>query len=333
MAIALPLWIALPLRVIWCFPANRRFATLAAIVTMPFRTLCLLLLCLLVAGPMSTPAWALARPETRVGKIFSAPLKSASTDLDQTVATRRESRGCGYDFASGVCKYLYAHGNPVNNIDPTGHWTLSGVLTTTFTIANVASRVYVSYKVGHLIGSGIRFSYDEEMTFDELLDESLKTGVDIAGGWAVGRGVGFAFNRWIGPLTRKLTPLVWQRAHQLGRAAEASILARYNLFKNSKSLAELGGRGDFVPDGITSEVLREVKNVARLQLDDQIRAFASFCKDTGRKFVIHVRPGSKVDGTVVNEMQKVFGSGSRGSTWDIVSDIPDEMRIATQLAR
>jgi len=42
----------LPLRVIWCFPANRRFATLAAIVTMPFRILSLLL-CLLVAGPMN----------------------------------------------------------------------------------------------------------------------------------------------------------------------------------------------------------------------------------------------------------------------------------------
>jgi len=129
MAIALPLWIALPLRVIWCFPANRRFATLAAIVTMPFRTLCLLLLCLLVAGPMSTPAWALARPETRVGKIFSAPLKSASTDLDQTVATRRESRGCGYDFASGVCKYLYCHANPVNGWDPSGNeFQLGGLL-------------------------------------------------------------------------------------------------------------------------------------------------------------------------------------------------------------
>ena len=300
---------------------------------MPLRILSLLL-CLLVAGPMSLPAHAVARPENRVEEFFPATPKSASADLDQTAGLRWENRGCGYDFASSVCKYLYAHGNPVNGVDPSGHeFTLSGILTTTFTIANVASRVYVAYNVGHLIGSGIRFTYDEEMTFDELLDESLKTGVDIAGGWAVGRGVGFAFNRWIGPLTRKLTPLVWQRAHQLGRAAEASILARYSLFKNTKSLAELGGRGDFVPDGISSGVLHEVKNVARLPLDDQIRAFAAFCKQTGRKFTIHVRPGSRVDGTVVNEMQKVFGSGSRGSAWDIVSDIPDEMRIATQLAR
>jgi len=101
------------------FPVHRRFATLAAIVTMPFRILSLLL-CLLVAGPMSTPAWALARPETRVGKIFSAPLKSAAADLDQTLDARWENPACGYDFASGVCKYLYCHADPVNRIDPSG---------------------------------------------------------------------------------------------------------------------------------------------------------------------------------------------------------------------
>jgi len=159
-------------------------------------------------------------------------------------------------------KYLYCQADPVNGADPIGRWTVSDVLTTTFTIANLASRLYVSYKVGYLIGTGIRFTYDEEMTFDELLDQSLKTGVEIAGGWAIGRGIGLAFNRWIGPLTRKLTPLVWQRAHQLGRAAEASVLARHNLFKNTKTLTDLGGHGDFIPDGISSKSVHEVKNVA-----------------------------------------------------------------------
>ena len=102
------------------FPPGHRAATLAAIVTAPFRILSLLL-CLLVAGPMSTPAWALARPETRVGEIFSSPLKSTPADLDQTLEPRGESRGCDYDFASSVCKYLYAAANPVNGTDPSGH--------------------------------------------------------------------------------------------------------------------------------------------------------------------------------------------------------------------
>ena len=87
---------------------------------MPLRILSLLL-CLLVAGPMSLPAHAVARPETRVGDFFPSPLKSASADRDQTAGLRWENPGCGYDFASGVCKYLYAHADPVNGIDPSGH--------------------------------------------------------------------------------------------------------------------------------------------------------------------------------------------------------------------
>ena len=82
---------------------------------------------------MSTPAWALARPETRVGEIFSSPLKSTPADLDQTLEPRGESRGCDYDFASSVCKYLYAHGDPINLADPSGYdanFTLVGQTTT-----------------------------------------------------------------------------------------------------------------------------------------------------------------------------------------------------------
>ena len=66
------------------FPRSRSTATVAAIVTVPNRILSLLL-CLLAAGPMSLPAWALARPENRVGDSFSSPLQSASADRDQTL--------------------------------------------------------------------------------------------------------------------------------------------------------------------------------------------------------------------------------------------------------
>jgi len=47
---------------------------------MAFRLLSLLL-CLLIAGLMGTPAWALAQPETRVGNIFQTSPKSAAADL------------------------------------------------------------------------------------------------------------------------------------------------------------------------------------------------------------------------------------------------------------
>jgi len=93
---------------------------------------------------MSLPAHAVARPETRVEGFFPSPLKSASADLDQTAGLRWENPGCGYDFASGVCKYLYAHADPVNGIDPSGHMTLNSVMITVstwgFMAANLAYR-------------------------------------------------------------------------------------------------------------------------------------------------------------------------------------------------
>ena len=101
-----------------------------------------LLLCALLLGPMSLPAWAIARPENRVGKIFSSPLKSASADLDQTLEPRRESRGCGYDFASGVHKYLYAFCNPIMYSDPTGRISLSDMMKAVGIIGRWAAQLY-----------------------------------------------------------------------------------------------------------------------------------------------------------------------------------------------
>jgi len=93
---------------------------------MPLRILSLLL-CLLVAGPMSLPAHAVARPENRVEEFFPATPKSASADLDQTAGLRWENRGCDYDFASGVCKYLYAMPIPSTGLTPAGtsRWSAS----------------------------------------------------------------------------------------------------------------------------------------------------------------------------------------------------------------
>ena len=103
---------------------------------------------------MSTPAWAVARPENRVRELFSAPLKSAAADLDQTLEPRGENRGCGYDFASGVCKYLYAHGNPVNRIDPSGHFDI-----VSFTVGNairggIAGATFGSISAGFAYAKG-----------------------------------------------------------------------------------------------------------------------------------------------------------------------------------
>lgn len=107
-----------------------------------------LLLCLLIAGPMSLPAHAFARPETRVGgsPVFASAF--ASADRDQTLEAHRESRGCGYDFASGVCKYLYCQADPVNRIDPSGMMDLIQLQAVMTKVSGLAA--YTAYRVAPL---------------------------------------------------------------------------------------------------------------------------------------------------------------------------------------
>ncbi|MGA3266721.1 MAG: hypothetical protein ABSE16_07860 [Verrucomicrobiota bacterium] len=79
------------------------------------------LFCALLLGLTSLPAWAIARPENRVWGFSEKPSDFASQESDKLIAASRESAACGYDFASGVHKYLYAQDNPVDGSDPSGH--------------------------------------------------------------------------------------------------------------------------------------------------------------------------------------------------------------------
>ena len=63
----------------------------------------------------------MTRPENRVGgfPVFSSDF--ASQESAKPIGTPSENGGYGYDFASGVHKYLYCQADPVNHIDPSGH--------------------------------------------------------------------------------------------------------------------------------------------------------------------------------------------------------------------
>ena len=80
-----------------------------------------LLLCALLLGLSSPAAKAITRAENRVGGSPTFSPNFTFTDSTNPVAASGVNPGCGYDFASGVHKYLYAEANPVNGVDPSGH--------------------------------------------------------------------------------------------------------------------------------------------------------------------------------------------------------------------
>jgi hypothetical protein len=69
----------------------------------------------------STPAWAHGRPENRVWGFSEKPADFAAQETAKPIDTPGENPGCGYDFASGVHKYLYCKANLVDMVDPSGH--------------------------------------------------------------------------------------------------------------------------------------------------------------------------------------------------------------------
>jgi hypothetical protein len=81
------------------------------------------LLCLLLAGPISLPAWSLAQAENRVGGSPDISSIFAPEHPAQVVDSHGENPGTDYNFASGVHKYLYCQDNPVDGVDPLGLFT------------------------------------------------------------------------------------------------------------------------------------------------------------------------------------------------------------------
>ncbi len=230
-------------------------------------------------------------------------------------------------------RYLYANANPVSNTDPTGLFTLpslatiSAVLTTINTISLVTTAAVFGYRAG-TIGNDLLI--EEKIELEEALDEAKDLGGDLALSIAAYRFLNFEGLKFAGSLMRKLPSMagrikLFNVAQVNGRLAEHYMGNAYGLFRNA---VRIGGR---TPDFLTKTALREIKNVIELRWSGrvaaQLRDYAVFCKETGRQFYIHVRPGTKVDPRVEAELLQRFGPGSRGVLWDIIADIPESLRV------
>ncbi|WP_390896941.1 putative toxin [Rubinisphaera margarita] len=83
-----------------------------------------------------------------------------------------------------------------------------------------------------------------------------------------------------------LNPNFTPKPTTLGKVGEAFS----GIEKNTKKI-KVNGRNR-IPDGLTDDVISEVKNVRRLSYSRQLRDFADYAKQTSRRFELHVPEGT-----------------------------------------
>jgi hypothetical protein len=80
-------------------------------------------------------------------------------------------------------------------------------------------------------------------------------------------------------------------AVRLGRAGEDAVRAAFDIGNPTRIL--VNGRNR-IPDGLTTNILSEVKNVRSLSFSRQLRDFSDFAQQTGRRFDLFVRPNTEL---------------------------------------
>ena len=78
--------------------------------------------CLAPAAALTcAPGFGLRGPKTRVGDFFPQSVESRQENEPQVADSHQGKVGHGYETASGVHDYVYAHADPVRFSDPSGH--------------------------------------------------------------------------------------------------------------------------------------------------------------------------------------------------------------------
>ena len=90
------------------------------------------------------------------------------------------------------------------------------------------------------------------------------------------------------------------RPVRIGQAGEAAVRRVHDI--GPKRPIDINGRRR-IPDGITPQVLTEVKNVRRLSFTRQLRDFADFAEQTGRRFDLFVRRDTLLSGPLSDAIE------------------------------
>lgn len=157
-------------------------------------------------------------------------------------------------LAGGLNVYGYAEGDPVNHSDPFGLCAVAGAAGSVAMGGALAAATGSEY-------SGWNAAFDV-----------------VTGAVCVGAAVK-AFKLW--RAAKKMAAV-----RQAGRAGEAAA----GIVKNTRHIPSASGTAAYrIPDGLSGTTLSEVKNVAKLDLTDQIQDFAAYAKSEALTFELVIR--------------------------------------------
>ncbi len=171
--------------------------------------------------------------------------------------------------------YGYVFNDPINSIDPSGQ------------ILPLLVLGYAAFE----FGSSLYDFYDAYDTFTDPCADIWDKG--ISGGGLL-LGMALPGGRY-GAVTKAARRTA--RARRLGRAGEDAVRRAYDI--GDKAEIFVDGRRR-IPDGITNDILSEVKNVQSLSYTRQLRDFAQHAGENGLQFDLFVRPGAKLSGPLLD---------------------------------
>jgi Restriction endonuclease fold toxin 7 len=89
-------------------------------------------------------------------------------------------------------------------------------------------------------------------------------------------------------------------AVRAGQVGETAVRSAFDI--GPKTAIKIAGRTR-VPDGLTGTTLSEVKNVRSLSFTKQLRDYAGFAAQTGRRFDLFVRPKTQLSGPLLDAIE------------------------------
>lgn len=113
-------------------------------------------------------------------------------------------------------------------------------------------------------------------------------------GGAVGGLVGFGSNKAMSAIGNKLQAINSVKnttPNQIGKQGEAAVKDMYDI--GAKSKISVNGRTR-IPDGLTDDVLSEVKNTKKQSYTQQLRDFSDYADSNGLRMDLYTRTNTKL---------------------------------------